>query len=219
MTDFETIDVMLSDLLVNEPEFITHAKENSIKNHLPEYEVSASQGKFLYLITKLNRSARVLEIGTLGGYSTLWFAHAIKSKGKVVTLEIDSNTALVAQQNIDSSPYKDTIDIKVGPATKSLQKMIENQEPKFDLIFIDADKENNAIYLNLAYSLSQKGTVIIADNIVRDGKILDKNSKNPSVSGVKKYLNELSTNDNYDSAGIITAGIKGIDGFSLTIVN
>lgn len=216
--NYNGVDEYLTKKLVKEPEFLSQVNKRNELSGLPQIEVSPSQGQFLYLLAKMSNAKRILEIGTLGGYSTLWLAQALPSNGQIVTLEINAEIAAIAQENFKASPYNDLINVEVGPAADTLKKMSDKQTEAFDMIFIDADKENNPTYLKLVQKLSHSGSIIISDNIVRDGEVANESSTDERVIGVQKYIEELDKNDAYESVGIITAGIKGIDGFSLSIV-
>lgn len=219
MNKFEMVDVALTDMLVEQEDFLINALKNCADNDIPAIEVSPSQGKFLSLLTKTSRSKRILEIGTLGGYSTLWFAKGAGFDSEIVTLELEEENAKIAQQNFDQSPYKSNITIMVNEAEQSLKELVLNQTRSFDLIFLDADKNNNPLYLEYALQLSKEGTIIIADNIIRDGEILNTTSEDERVIGIQKYLERLTEIENVDSVAVETIGIKGIDGFSMSVVN
>ena len=185
---------------------------------MPPHDVSPSQGKFLYLLTKIKRAKRILEIGTLGGYSTLWFARGLEEDGEIITLEYNEKHAEVAKENLTLAGVSDKITIIVGAATNSLEKLVQDQTPAFDLIFIDADKENNPAYLDYALQLATEGTIIIGDNVVRDGAVLDSTSKDGRVQGVRAFIEDLADNTALSSTALETVGVKGYDGFTISIV-
>ncbi|WP_430341590.1 O-methyltransferase [Rossellomorea vietnamensis] len=188
-------------------------RENS-EAGLPAIDVSPNQGKFLSLLAQLKGAKNILEIGTLGGYSTIWLARALPEDGRLVTLEFSEKHAMVAAQNIRNAGVDKKVEIRVGAALDTLPSL----EGTFDFIFIDADKQNNANYLKWALQLAQPGAVIITDNVVRGGRVIDKNSEDESVQGVRTFAEMLSQEDRIDSTVIQTVGSKGYDGFVLGIV-
>ena len=161
---------------------------------------------------------RILEVGTLGGYSTIWLARALPPHGILVTLELDPKHAEVAAANIHRAGLSSLVDLRVGPALDSLARLHAEKSAPFDLIFLDADKPNNPVYLEWAIRLSRPGTVIIGDNVIRDGEILDANNTDPSVIGTRLFLEKLGTHPRLDATAIQTVGTKGYDGFALAIV-
>jgi predicted O-methyltransferase YrrM len=166
----------------------------------------------------IGRARRVLEIGTLGGYSTIWMARALPPGGIVVTLELDSRHAEIARQNLNSAGVLDRVDIRVGPALHSLGSLHESGTEPFDLIFIDADKESLPEYLEWSLKLARIGTVIIADNVVRDGKVVDPNIADPHVRGVQRFLEMLAREPRLSATAIPTVGARGYDGFAIAVV-
>jgi len=185
---------------------------------LPAIDVSPAQGKLLYLLARMNNAKRILEIGTLGGYSTVWLARALPKDGKVVTLELDPHHANVAQINFKMAGLSDLIDLRVGPALNSLDALGAENAGPFDLVFIDADKPNNPNYLNWAMKLSRPGTVIVCDNVIRDGAVLDKDGGDPNVEGARAAFSFLANEAGLEATAIQTVGAKGYDGFAIAIV-
>jgi predicted O-methyltransferase YrrM len=183
---------------------------------LPQQAVTATQGKFLQLIAQIQRASRILEFGTLGGYSTIWLARAVPKGGSVTTLEANAQHAAIAKSNIEEAGFSDVVDIRVGKAIDTLP-LLQNEAP-FDLIFIDADKQSNPTYLEWALKLSRPGTVIIGDNIVRNGAVIDPTSVDANVIGVRKFFDLMSENPRLSATAIQTVGSKGYDGFSLAVV-
>lgn len=181
---------------------------------LPLHDVSPVQGKLLALFVQLTRAKRVLEIGTLGGYSTLWMASALAPGGKVVTLEKNDVYAAVARKNFALAGLADAIDLRVGAAAEILPDL----DAPFDLVFIDADKPNNPLYLQWALRLSRVGTVIIGDNVVRGGAVVDETSTDANVKGVRTFLHEIAAEPALSTTAIQTVGEKGWDGFSISVV-
>lgn len=183
---------------------------------LPAIDVAPNQGKLLYLLAKLAGAKQILEIGTLGGYSSIWLGRALPDGGRLVTLELDQKHAEVAAENIKKAGLDSKVEILVGPALDTLPTLQEKGFDSFDLIFIDADKPNYPHYLKWALHYSRSGTVIIADNVVRRGRVLD--SEDPSVQGIRQMIDLLSEESRIDSTAIQTVGSKGYDGFVLGVV-
>jgi predicted O-methyltransferase YrrM len=163
-------------------------------------------------------SRRILEIGTLGGYSTIWLARALPSDGSLVTLELEPRHAEVARSNIARAGLGAVVDVRVGPAAKSLQDLIEEGTEPFDFIFIDADKESYPKYFELSLQLSRPGTVMVADNVVRGGEVVDPTSSDERVQGTRAFLEMVAANDRVEGTAIQTVGSKGYDGFALLLV-
>jgi predicted O-methyltransferase YrrM len=178
---------------------------------LPPHEVTPSQGKLLCLLASIAGARRVLELGTLGGYSTIWLA---RSGARVVTLEADASYAAVARANLARAGVADAVELHVGDALETLPQITG----PFDLVFIDADKKSNPAYLGWALRLSRPGTVIVADNVVRDGAVIDASSHDPSVQGVRSFTEMVAAEPRLDATAIQTVGAKGWDGFLLARV-
>lgn len=215
---FAAVDNYFIEKLVEKDSIFDQILSNNQKHHLPPHDVSPSQGKFLYLLAKIKGTKRILEIGTLGGYSTVWFAKALDADGQVISLEYNKKHADVAIENLMLANVSDKTTILVGPASTHLEQMVQEQVSPFDLIFIDADKENNSVYLHYALQLSMPGTIIIGDNVVRDGAVLDAQSTDGRVIGVRSFVDDLSTSAKLTSTAIETVGVKGYDGFTISIV-
>ena len=191
------------------------------RNHasgLPAIDVSPLQGKFLDLVVRMCGARRVLEIGTLGGYSTIWMARALLAGGTVVTLELEERHAAVAKQNFATAGVSDRVDLRVGPALSSLEKLDEEGAGPFDLIFIDADKPNNERYLIWAMRLARAGTVIICDNVIRDGAVIEAGSRDASVQGARDVFSFFGNQGKLEATALQTVGEKGYDGFAMAIV-
>ncbi len=185
---------------------------------LPPHDVSPPQGKFLNLIARMIGARRILEIGTLGAYSTIWLVRALPDDGLAVTLEIDADRAGVARVNLERAGLSDRTDIRVGPALETLPLIEEEGIGPFDLVFIDADKANNVNYLDWAIRLGRPGTVVVVDNVVRDGAVTDSASTHPSVRGTRAVFDMLATEPRLDATAIQTVGGKGWDGFVLAVL-
>lgn len=181
---------------------------------MPAHDVSALQGKFLALLVRMTQARRVLEIGCLGGYSSIWMARALPPQGLLVSIENNASHARIAQANLERAGVADRVRLHTGAALEVLPSL---QGP-FDLVFIDADKPNNPHYLEWAISLSRPGTVIVGDNVVRGGAVVDPHSIDPSVKGVRQFLESMAVHPRLDSTALQTLGEKGWDGFSLSVV-
>jgi predicted O-methyltransferase YrrM len=181
---------------------------------LPPHDVSPSQGRLLELLARIQGARAILEIGTLGGYSTIWLARALPEGGRLVTLEADPAYAEVARGNFARSGLANVVELRVGPALETLPQL---QGP-FDLVFIDADKRNNPAYLGWALELSRPGTLIVADNVVRGGALVDEASEDPAVQGVRRFHERLAAEPRLTGITIQTVGSKGYDGFTIALV-
>jgi predicted O-methyltransferase YrrM len=185
---------------------------------LPAIDVSPAQGKFLHLLARMVGARRVLEIGTLGGYSTIWFARALPVDGVVVTLEFSPEHAEVARQNIERAGLSAKVDIRVGAALDTLPLLADEGGAPFDLVFIDADKRSNPDYLQWAIQLTRVGAVIVVDNVVREGKVLDADSDNADIQGIRRFFDDLSGDARLSATALQTVGAKGWDGFAIALV-
>ncbi|MFF2549873.1 O-methyltransferase [Nocardia sp. NPDC058058] len=215
-SDWAEVDRYLVDTLVGDGDSATLSANAAAG--LPAIDVSPPQGKFLYLIAKSARARRVLEIGTLGGYSTTWLARAVGKEGQVLTLEYEPKHAEVARANLDRAGVGDRVEIRVGAALDSLPVLAgENPEP-FDLVFIDADKVNNANYVQWALKLTRPGSVVIVDNVVRNGGIAHADSSDAAVRASREVIELLATEPRLDATVVQTVGGKGWDGFAYALV-
>lgn len=185
---------------------------------LPPIAVTPSQGMLLHLLAKTVNARRILELGTLGGYSTIWLARALPPGGRVVTLELEQTHADVAQANFARAQLTDRIELRLGPASQSLHRLIEGGSAPFDLVFIDADKASSAEYFASALALSRPGTVIIVDNVVRKGGVVDAASTDASIRGIRRLNELLAAEGRVESTVVQTVGSKGYDGFILARV-
>jgi predicted O-methyltransferase YrrM len=182
---------------------------------LPPINVSATQGKLLELLSRVHGSTRILEIGTLGGYSTIWLARSLLDGGLLVTLELEEFNAGVARANIERAGFGALVEIRVGPAAQSLHALIDEGAKPFDFIFIDANKEGYSEYFELSLQLSRLGTVIVADNVVRDGEILDPKNSDERIQGIRSFLELVAGERRVEATAVQTVGSKGYDGFAL----
>jgi predicted O-methyltransferase YrrM len=194
------------------------AMQSNAAAGLPAIDVAPNQGKFLNLLARLTHSKKILEVGTLGGYSTIWLARALPPGGRLISLESNSKHADVAKSNIQRAGLSDRVDIRVGAALESLPEIEKEGLAPFDFIFIDADKPNNPGYLEWAIKLSRTGTIIIVDNVVRDGEVADASSSDPTILGTRKMFELMSRHARLSSTTLQTVGSKGYDGFALAIV-
>jgi predicted O-methyltransferase YrrM len=193
-------------------EAVMKANENAA---LPAIDVAPNQGKLLHLLARMKGARSILEIGTLGGYSTIWMGRALPEDGTLITLEYSEEHSLVARENIKMAGLEDKITVIVGEALETLPTL---KDHKFDFIFIDADKKNNPHYIKWAIQLSTPGAVIMTDNVVRSGKVTDAASEDENIRGIREFVELLSSDDRIDSTVIQTVGSKGYDGFVLGIV-
>ena len=216
---FGAVDQFINNLFVKEDEALQQTKQAIIDGDLPLISISENQGKFLHILAKLNHPKKILEIGTLGGYSTIWLARALQEGGELISLELDQHHADVALANISNAGLNNAVKIRVGNALEELPKMKKEGAGPFDVIFIDADKEPYAEYFELSLQLSRPGTLIIADNVVREGKILEENSTDTNVTGVKRFITLLAATKQVTATIIQTVGSKYHDGMALAIVN
>lgn len=203
-----------SELLADADPIFEQVLRANAAGGLPAIDVSPAQGKFLNLIARMVSAKRILEIGTLGAYSTIWLAKALPAEGRLVTLEFSPKHAAVAKDNLARAGLLERVEVMVGPAIESLPKLVGS----FDLVFIDADKPSNPRYLDWALKLSHPGTVIILDNVVRDGRVVDARSSDGSVKGSREAFALLKSNPRIDSTALQTVGLKGWDGFIFGLV-
>jgi predicted O-methyltransferase YrrM len=213
------VDRHFEDTLLEADPVLDSSLRASEAAGLPPYQVSPSQGKFLSLIAQIRGARRILEIGTLGGYSANWLARALPEAGRLVTLELDARCADVASENVRHAGLADRAEIRVGPALESLRMLAREGVEPFDLVFIDADKANNAAYFERALPLCRPAAVIIADNVVREGAVADSRSRDPDIVGTRRLL-ELTGKDKRISATAVQAvGEKGYDGFLIAVLH
>lgn len=209
-------DEFLSDLLVGHDTALDAALAAQQDAGMPPIEVAPVSGKLLSLLTRISGARRVLEIGTLGGYSTIWLARAVGDGGEVVTIEAEPANAAIARASIDAAGVGERVAIRIGRATEVLPTL-EGPAP-FDLVFIDADKQSNTIYLDWAARLGRAGTVIVLDNIGREGEIVRDDTTDPMVIGTRDALRMLAEDPRFDATALQTVGAKGWDGFAFATV-
>jgi len=216
---WSAVDRYITDHLVESDPTMAATLVANAAAGLPAHDVSPAQGKLLHLLARMIGARRILEIGTLGGYSTIWFARALPAGGRIITLEAYPRHAATARENVARAGLTDQVDIRIGVALETLPLIHAEHVGPFDLVFIDADKPNNPAYLDWAIKLARPGTVIIADNVVREGAILDPASSDPSVQGTRRFFDMLGHERRLSATAIQTVGCKGWDGFMLAVVN
>ena len=212
------VDRYFSETLVPSDPVLDAALRANTKAGLPAIDVAPNQGKFLQLLVQLRGARRILEIGTLGGYSSIWMARALPADGRLTTLEFSPKHAEVARANIARAGLEKVVEIRVGPALETLAKMDKEGTEPFDLIFIDADKPNNPNYLPWALKFSRPGTLLIGDNIVREGEVADPASTDPNVQGQRRFLELMAAEPRLSATALQTVGSKGYDGFAMALV-
>ena len=215
---FDNVDAYLEERLTPPDETLELTLNRQDEAGLPPMAVSPLQGAFLNILAKSVGARRILELGTFAGYSTIWLARALPEGGKVITLELQDVNADLSQRNFDDAGLADRIEIRRGPAEKSLNILINDGVKPFDFIFLDADKIRYPTYLDQILMLSRPGTLIIADNVIRNGRILDDSGKDPSIRGVRTFLNMLKDHPQLDCTALQTMGCKGYDGFAMMYV-
>jgi caffeoyl-CoA O-methyltransferase len=216
---FSAVDTYISNLFNPADDALTKTEESIAASNIPAISVSANQGKFLHILAKLCNAKKILEIGTLAGYSTIWMARALPKTGQLITLELDQHHADTAHKNIIHAGLGDIVDIRIGKAIDLLPKIEAEGIGPFDMIFIDADKPPYTEYFQWALKLSRPGTLIVADNVIREGKVLDPQSTDPMVSGAQRFNQMLSTNTAVTATILQTVGQKEHDGMALAIVH
>ena len=214
---WEAVDRYVEESLVPCDPHFASALQRIQRAGLPAISVAANQGKLLMLLARMVGARRILEVGTLGGYSSLWLARALPAEGRVVTLELEPRHAEVARENFQEAALEQVVEVRIGQAAELLTAMVGVESP-FDLIFIDADKANIDRYFDLSLRLSRVGTVIVMDNVVREGAVLDSDSDDPNVQGVRRLMARLAKEPRVDATALQTVGVKGYDGLAIARV-
>lgn len=214
---WDAVDHYLIEKLIPKDDVLEQVLENNQRSGLPAIDVAANQGQLLALFVRMTGARHILEIGTLGGYSTIWMGRELPPNGTLITLEADPLHARVARQNIQLAGLEDKIQVHEGAALESLAQL--GDRPPFDLIFIDADKPNNPEYLRWALRYSRPGTLIIGDNVVRDGEVTNPHSNDDRVQGVQTFIEMMGNDPRLTVTALQTVGVKGWDGFTLAYVN
>jgi predicted O-methyltransferase YrrM len=213
------VDEYISELLLPRDAVLEAALDAGNAAGMPSINVAPNQGKFLSLLAQMQGATRILEIGTLAGYSTIWLARALPATGKLVTLELDPKHAEVARSNIERAGFSSLIDLRVGKALDSLAALVSERVPPFDFVFIDADKPSIPDYFQWSLKLTRPGSVIVVDNVVRKGAVIDAESTDPNVRGVRRFNEIVSKTPSVSATTVQTVGSKGYDGFALIRVS
>lgn len=216
--DWTKVDAYLAERLIGDDP-AAHAVSNSVEAGLPSIEVSPAQGKLLHLLARMKGAKAILEIGTLGGYSTIWLAKALPEGGRLISLEVDPKTADVARANLAEAGLADRAEVRTGSALDALPAIEAAGEGPFDFVFIDADKVNNPAYISWCLKLCAPGAAIVLDNVVREGRVLDGSGGNLPVMGIREALDIIAGDPRLDGAAVQTVGAKGWDGFALILVD
>lgn len=214
-----SVDRYITEHFIPPDSALEHALRASEAAGLPAISVSPNLGKLLLLLAQLQEARSILEIGTLGGYSTIWLARALPAGGRLITLEVEPHHAEVARSNFEQAGLTDAIELRVGPALETLPQLAKEGRGPFDMVFIDADKENTLEYYQWALKLSRPGSLIIVDNVVREGAVVDAASTDPKIQGVRQFIDNIAADPRVTATAIQTVGSKGYDGFAFARVN
>ncbi|MFC4052360.1 O-methyltransferase [Actinomadura syzygii] len=209
------VDAYFTGSLVAEDDALSEARASGVDTTMPQAEVSPNQGKLLAMLCQVAGASRVLEFGTLAGYSTVWMARAVGDGGHVTTLELEEQNAAVARKNLERAGVADRVEVLVGPAAESAQRLIDDGVAPYDFVFIDADKPSNPAYLRASLALTRPGAVIVIDNVVRNGAVTDPDSSDERVQGVRAVVADIASDPRLDATTLQTVGVKGWDGFTL----
>ncbi len=212
------VDRFISDLLVPEDPVLEESLAAAAAAGLPDIQVAPNQGMLLHLLARLKGAKRILEIGTLGGYSAIWLARALPDGGRLVTIEAEPRHARVARQNLSRAGLGGVVEVREGRAADVLAQMLAEGDETFDLVFIDADKRNTPLYFSYALRLTAPGSLIVVDNVVRRGALADAQSTDEDVQGMRRFLRELASEPRVRATALQTVGSKGYDGFALALV-
>jgi predicted O-methyltransferase YrrM len=212
------VDDYICDKLIPADPVLDQALQASARAGLPAINVSPAQGKFLHLLARIRQAQRILEIGTLGGYSTIWLARALPPGGRLITLELDPKHAAVAEENIARAGLSNVVELRIGSAVETLPQLLAENRGPFDLVFIDADKPSNAEYFRWALRVTKVGSVIIVDNVVRKGAVVEAHSTDANVRGVREFMDLAAQEPRVSGTVIQTVGSKGYDGLAMLVV-
>lgn len=216
---FAQVDHYIQNLYPEEDHALINARQSIVNAGMPEHSISPTQGQFLLFMARLKQARHILEIGTLGGYSSIWLARALPQNGTLHTIELEADFAEVARKSFEVAQMESKVVQHVGPALDILSTLDNEALPRFDMVFIDADKPPYCDYLEWAIRLSKPGTLIIADNVIREGKVLNAPSNDPKVRGVQAFNQKLAADGRLTSTILQTVGIKEYDGMALAVVN
>ena len=209
------VDEYFDGLLVKSDLILEAALAAGLAAGMPQIQVSPTQGKFLYLLARIQGARRILEVGTLAGYSTIWLGRALPPDGRLVSLELDPRHAEIARTNLRRAGLDTIAEVVVGPAIDSLAALVDDSVEPFDLVFIDADKERNPDYVTWALRLSHPGSVIIVDNVVRQGRVVDAENRDPNITGTRRMFEIIAQEPRLEATAVQTVGLKGYDGFAV----
>ncbi|MGE5658497.1 MAG: O-methyltransferase [Actinomycetota bacterium] len=212
------VDDYITDLLIPSDSALDATIQSTIDANLPKINVAPNQGKLLHILAQIQGARRILELGTLAGYSTIWLARSLPADGKLITLEANPKHAEVARENIDRAGLSEIVEIRVGAALDTLPQLANEGQAPFDLVFIDADKANIPDYFQWALKLTRRGSVIIVDNVIRKGAVIEVDSTDENVQGVRKFNTLLATESRVKATTIQTVGSKGYDGLAIALV-
>jgi predicted O-methyltransferase YrrM len=215
---WSAVDDFINGTLIPPHDALTAALRESDAAGLPPISVTPAQGRLLHILAQTQGAKSILEVGTLGGYSTIWLARALPPGGRMLTLEINAATAKIARANLARAGLDGVVEVRVGPALDSLRELVARKPPPFDLVFIDADKVNNPDYFRAALELTRSGSLIVVDNVVREGEILDERSQDASVRGTRELYAVMGAEPRVIATAIQTVGSKGYDGFAIARV-
>jgi predicted O-methyltransferase YrrM len=216
---WKKVDDYFSAALIRPDAALEATLEANSAADLPAIDITPLQGRFLELLVRMTGARRVLEIGTLGGYSTIWLARAIPKEGRVVTLEMEAKHAEIARKNIEHAGLADRVHLRLGPALETLAVIGQEQAAPFDFIFIDADKAGYPEYLQWSLTLSRPGSLIVADNVVRDGEVIEPDHPDPNIQGVRRFTDLVAAEPRLTATVLQTVSSKGYDGFTIALVN
>jgi predicted O-methyltransferase YrrM len=214
-----TIDHYIAGLVAPADEVLETTLQTSVDAGMPQIHVSPVQGKLLHVLALLNGARRILEVGTLGGYSAIWLGRALPADGQLITLEHNADYAGVARANLERAGLADRVEVRVGNALQLMQQMIDAGTEPFDLVFVDADKESYSDYFQAALQLMRPGSVIVADNVIRRGAVLDATSPEPAVQAIQQFNAALAADPRVTATIMQTVGVKGLDGMAIAVVN
>jgi predicted O-methyltransferase YrrM len=212
------VDAYIEEMLVGEDEALMEARRASEGAGLPAIAVTPGQGKLLMLMAQMIGARKILEVGTLGGYSTIWLARALPEGGRVITLEYEEKHAAVARKNIARAGLSEVVELQVGDARETMPRLLAEGRAPFDLIFIDANKDGCPNYFKWSVEMSRKGSVIIVDNVVRDGAVIDPGSKDPNIQGIRRFNEMAGVEPGVSATALQTVGSKGYDGFAVMLL-
>ncbi|AYB36928.1 O-methyltransferase [Brevibacillus laterosporus] len=212
------VDQYFNSMLLPSDPILDEVLQANAKAGMPAIDVAPNQGKLLYLLAKIRGAKKILEIGTLGGYSSIWLARALPQDGQLISLEYEQSFAHIAEENVKKAGLAEKVSILVGPALETLPTLQEKGLTGFNMVFIDADKQNNPHYLQWALKLCNPGAIILGDNVVRDGEVIHPESEDDRIQGIRQFIDLLSSEPRIESTAIQTVGSKGYDGFVLGVV-